>query len=231
VRHAIYYTPASGSLLHELGSSWLGRDAFTGSPVKQPAIEGLREVTAEPHRYGFHATLKAPFALRRGVRRIDLGDALGALTGDLDAIAGIRLHVQLLDGFIALVPERHDERLSSLAAACVRALDQYREAASEEELRRRRSVGLKPSQEQNLHDWGYPYVLEDFRFHMTLTRRVSEAEARHFLPAAVGHFSAVLRRPVTIDALTVFTQAKPGSDFVAEERFPLRPTLLAQVAS
>ncbi|MFN0191964.1 MAG: DUF1045 domain-containing protein [Aestuariivirga sp.] len=231
MRHAIYYAPARGSQLHELGSSWLGRDVFTGDPVRQPAFEGIREATAEPHRYGFHATLKAPFTMRQGLRRIDLGDAVSALAAGLDAISGIRLNVRHVDGFIALVPERADERIANLAAICVKNLDPFRAAAGDDEVVRRRGLGLSQRQELHLRDWGYPYVLDEFRFHITLTRRVSETEALVLLPAALAHFRSVLRNPIAIDALTIFAEAIPSGDFIVEERFPLRAVFLAKAAS
>lgn len=221
MRYAIYYAPAFGALLHQLGASWLGRDCFTGGPVKQPAIEGLREVTAEPCRYGFHATLKPPFTLREGVSRIDFGDAVAAFADQLHAIPGCRLEPRLIDGFLALVPVSPDARLSALADSCVRELDQFRESASSEELDRRRAAGLSPRQEKYLVEWGYPCVFEEFRFHMTLTRRLDKAEAAKFLPAAQAHFEPALRLPIMIDAITIFREARPGADFMDEERFNL----------
>lgn len=231
MRYAVYYTPFSGSLLHQLGATWLGRDAITNQPLKQPAIERIRETTAEPCRYGFHATLKPPFALREGMGRIDLGCAVSALTGQLDAVTGVRLEVCLVDGFLALVPINRDARLSKLAAACVQELDEFRAPPTESELRRRRRSALTERQQQYLQDWGYPNVLEEFRFHMTLTRRLDNAEVERFAAAAKRHFQMVLSAPVTIDAFSIFREQTPGADFIDEERFPLVPTAFERVAS
>ena len=40
------------------------------------------------------------------------------------------------------------------------------------ELERRRKAGLSAAQEKMLLRWGYPYVLDEFRFHLTLTGRL-----------------------------------------------------------
>jgi hypothetical protein len=66
--------------------------------------------------------------------------------------------------------------LNAIAARVVRDLDRFRAPAPETELARRRSVGLNPGQEANLVRWGYPYVMEEFGFHLTLTGRLTEAE-------------------------------------------------------
>src|SRR5262249_54746601 len=52
---------------------------------------------------------------------------------------------------------------------CVTAFDNFRSPVTPEERRRRLGAGLTNRQIENLDRWGYPYVLEDFRFHMTLT--------------------------------------------------------------
>ena len=67
MRHAIYFAPPPGTIFHDLGSRWIGRDAFTGEACEQPDLAGIGVVTGDPRRYGFHATLKPPFALRETV--------------------------------------------------------------------------------------------------------------------------------------------------------------------
>ena len=67
-RYAVYFAPSPGSRAWLTGSHWLGRCAALLQPLEQPAIEGisartLHQLTAAPRRYGWHATLKAPFDL------------------------------------------------------------------------------------------------------------------------------------------------------------------------
>lgn len=229
MRYAIYYTPASGSELHRLGSSWLGRDVF-GHPVeRQP--EDIAEFAVEPARYGFHATLKPPFALADGGARDDLGIAVAVLASGHRGIAVPALTLRVLDGFLALMPDPCPGALHALAADCVRDLDRFRCATSQAELERRRAAGLSHRQEENLTAWGYPYVLDEFRFHMTLTRCLNGNEQRTASERALQHFAPVLGRPVMIDAVTIFRETTDRSPFVAEERVSLMAAPAARLAS
>src|SRR5690606_21547575 len=70
-RYAVYFAPAEDSALNRLASRWLGRCAYTGTRYPPTGIGEItpaaqEEITAEPRRYGFHATLKPPFRLPQG---------------------------------------------------------------------------------------------------------------------------------------------------------------------
>ena len=231
MRHAVYYAPAAGSTLHRLGSSWLGRDAVRGEAVRQPIIAGLAEATIDPARYGFHATLKAPFTLNSNMKRVELGDAVALLAAQMEIVTIPRLALRDIDGFLALVPDEPVAALSVLAEFCVCAVDAFRTQASEAELKRRRAANLTPRQEFLLMRWGYPYVMDEFRFHMTLTRRLMADEKPALLAAANEHFAAALGQPLDVDALTVFAETRFDRTFVAEERFPLRQVDKMKAAS
>jgi putative phosphonate metabolism protein len=228
-RHAIYFAPLPGTVFHTLGSRWLGRDAFTGEVLEQPAAAGLPAITGDPRRYGFHATMKPPFALRDTLRPEALLRGVAALATEEHSIR-VSLKVALLDRFLALVPRGPCAPLHRISDRVVRELDGFRRPPSPEELVRRRSAGLSERQEKNLNDWGYPYVLEDFRFHMTLTERLPAAEVERFEAAAVEHFAPVLAAPALIDGLTLFEEPVPGAPFVATRHFPF-PHSAAEVAA
>lgn len=208
--------------MHRLGSSWLGRDAVRGEEVPQPMIAGLKDATLEPARYSFHATLKAPFTMNSDMKRVELGDAVALLAAQMEMVTIPRLVLRDIDGFLALVPEEPVAALSVLAEFCVCAVDAFRTPANEAELKRRRAANLTPRQEFLLMRWGYPYVLDEFRFHMTLTRRLTPDEKPALLAAANEHFAAVIGQPLDVDALTVFAETRFDRTFVAEERFLLR---------
>ncbi|MCA3560314.1 MAG: DUF1045 domain-containing protein [Aestuariivirga sp.] len=219
IRHAIYFAPAPGTHLHELGSRWIGRDAFTGETREQPGVTGIGVVTGDPRRYGFHATLKPPFALRGTVTAEALPRAVAALAAGQQRFS-VALKVGVLGQFLALVPREPSEALQRLAERAVRDLDGFRQPPSEDELARRRLADLTPSQERHLAEWGYPYVLDDFRFHMTLTGRLPPAVIERFKSAAEAHFAPALAEPVAIDGLTLFTEAQRGAAFMATRHFP-----------
>ena len=194
-------------------------------------MAGLKDATLEPARYGFHATLKAPFTMNSDMKRVELGDAVALLAAQMEMVTIPRLALRDIDGFLALVPDEAIAALSVLAEFCVCAVDTFRTPANEAELKQRRAANLTPRQEFLLMRWGYPYVLDEFRFHMTLTRRLLPGEKPALHAAASEHFAAVLGQPLDVDALTVFAETRFDRTFVAEERFLLRQVDKLKAAS
>lgn len=221
-RYAVYFAPPAGGALGRLGSVWLGRDAETGAQLLQPAAGGLAlgPVTTAPRRYGLHATLKPPMRLVEGCSSDDLLAALRGLARGLAPVSLGRLRLVRLGGFLALVPEAQPAALEHLAADVVAGLDHLRAPPDEAELARRRAVGLSRRQEALLMRWGYPYVMEEFRFHVTLTDRLDDAIAGPVTRAAEAHFAEVLAEPQRLADLAVFAE-DAGGVFHLVTRVPL----------
>lgn len=219
-RLALYWAPEPEDPLHRAGSTWLGRDAETGAPLPQPAVPGhdLRALTADPRGYGLHATLKPPFRLR--VSWAEALDAAAALAARLRPFDLPPLAVRDLEGFLALRETELCPPLRALADACVEALDHCRAPPDEAELAKRRRAGPSPRQEAHLARWGYPYVFDEWRFHVTLTRRLSPEEKAAVLPAAEAHLAAALAHRRRVSSVCLFTQAAPGAPFLVAERLP-----------
>ncbi|HET8728293.1 MAG TPA: DUF1045 domain-containing protein [Alphaproteobacteria bacterium] len=224
-RYAIYYAPEDGGVLEALGRSWLGRDARTGKAVDRPEVPGiapnrLHAITEDPRRYGFHGTLKPPFALAGGHDREGLVEAIERFAAGRAAFAIPALRLAELGSFLALVPGSPCAELDALAADCVRAFDPYRAPPSEAELLRRKASGLSPRQERYLAEWGYPYVFDEFRFHLTLTGRVPDAEERATVRAFLESVTApVCREPVEVVSLCLFEQPDREAPFILTRRF------------
>lgn len=217
-RYAVYAAPAPGSALAHHAAAWLGRDALTGLPRPQPLplampIETVVAITREADRYGFHGTLKPPFRLADGRDEAMLIDALAAYAGRTPAIDLGPLSVQDLSGFIALRPVVSPPALGALAADIVEAFDGFRRPPDEAELARRRAHGLTPAQEANLARWGYPYVMEEFRLHFTLTSRLAAAERAPLIDWLARFFAPALAGPFTLDKLWLFVEPAPGAPF------------------
>lgn len=225
-RYAIYFAPAAGSELERFGATWLGRHSWTEATLSQPRVPGftsarLREITRSPRHYGFHATLKAPFRLAEGRTVDDLAAAAGQFASLRSAVAAPPLKVTDLDGFIALTPSAPAPALDELAADCVRSFDCFRAPASVEEIARRRQGGLSPRQDSHLRQYGYPFVLDDFRFHMTLTERLGEQERCRLLEFLRDHAMVIESRALAIDAITVFAQESVDRPFMHKSRHEL----------
>jgi len=231
MRIAIFFTPPADHPLTRAAALWLGRDAFTGEALAQVdagglGAEELRSLTGEPRRYGFHATMKAPFRLSAGWRLDDVEDAFDGFCASHHAFPIGRLRVERIGGFFALVPESPVPELEALAAECVRFFDSCRAPLTEEDIARRNPDRLTPRQRENLHQWGYPYVMEDFRFHMTLTGTVPESRWSAVKQLLQKRFAPVLEEPVVVEGLSLFIEPEAEADFrvhasVAFERQPL----------
>lgn len=218
MRYAIYFTPEKDDPLTRAAARWLGRDAFTAqsiAPVEAGPFSAaeISFHTAAARRYGFHATLKAPFHLAEGQSEQSLIAALADFCERTEPVLIPRAVVRRLDGFFALVPEDRSPRLDALAGNIVEAFEPFRAALTQEELERRNPEGLSPSQLKNLYKWGYPHVFEAFRFHMTLTGRVPQAEAVRMERAIDAFFGPLLSEPLEIGSLALFIEPEPGAPF------------------
>lgn len=218
-RYAIYYT-AEGALA-DAGAAWLGWDVAKGAVVPHPKIAGLdlAAITQTPRKYGFHGTLKPPFVLRLGTNSDQLQEELEAFCGAKRAVTLDGLALRRLGRFFALIPLGDTSALKQLAADIVRGFDAFRAAPSEAELERRRAAKLTAVQERNLVTWGYPYVMDEFRFHLTLSGRVPDGDA--IADAVQAHFAPVLPAPFVIDHLTLAGECADGM-FEEIVRIPLR---------
>lgn len=216
-RYAVYFAPRLGAFAAR-SAAWLGWDAATGQPVAQPDLAGLprpvAEITTDPRRYGFHGTIRAPFRPADGVTPDQISDAVAALAAHSPAVPCEGLRLEDLHGFLALIPQGDLSALLALGAAVVEATDPMRAPLSEAEIARRKPETLTPRQRDLLDRWGYPFVFEEFRFHLTLTDRLGADEAAQVAPLLAAHFAPVLPRPFVIEDLCLF-----GED--AEGRFHL----------
>lgn len=227
MRYAFYFSPGQGDTLHELGATWLGRDAATGAAVEHPDLEGLgaselASITGPARRYGFHATLKAPFHLAEGRSEADLMDAMEAFAEQTEPFEIPSLVVGKLEGFLALVPEYPSAELDAFANSVVEAFEPLRAPLSEKGIERRNPDSLSSAELRNLMRWGYPYVFDQFRFHMTLTTRLSEPDITRIAKAASAHFAPALAEPIKVRALTLFVEPEPGAPFEIYSRTDLR---------
>lgn len=229
-RFAIYYAPPAGSCWWNEGSRWLGRDAITGRRLDAPQVPGLsralHDLTVDARRYGWHATLKAPMRLAPHVQRRDLSGVAAAVAArhapfDLS----MRIDVMGTDhgtrhGFVTLRPTGETfgaKAVDALAADCVQAFDNLRAPPSGDELAKRHAQPLTARQRERLAQWGYPYVLDEFRLHMTLSDRVDASDAAAIVDWWQPRVQAL--GPMRVDGLALFVQPSPGQPFIMHERF------------
>jgi len=192
----------------------------------RPAIAGfaddvLEALTGEPRRYALHATLKPPFALATGTEIEALCHALAKFAAARTRIVLPALQVTRLDRFIALTPSAPCPALDALAGDCVTAFDRFRAPPAPTELARRRAAGLSPAEEAHLTRWGYPYVLDSFRFHVTLTGPLVPADAARLIEPLAALFRPATAAPVPLGDIALFQEPAAGAPFRLVERFAL----------
>lgn len=189
-RYAIYYAPRAGEFA-DACAAWLGWDMQAGRAVAQPDLPGLprplTELTLAPRRYGFHGTIRAPF--RPACAEVRLIEAVEDCAASLAPVHCGGLVLTDLHGFLALLPEGGDDGLRALGEAVIRATDALRLPLNEAEIARRRPETLSPRQRALLDRWGYPFVMEEFRFHLTLTDQL-RADEKAPVMAAVSEWLA-----------------------------------------
>ena len=222
-RYAVYFAPSRDSALGRFGAEWLGWDAEAGAELSGPDLPGLprprAELVAAPSRYGFHATLKAPFRLAEGAHP-DLADrAIQAVAAEH---AAFRFFAELssIGPFLALTPVGEVPPIAAIAAACVTRLDGLRAPSTPDEIARRDPDRLVGREAEYLAAWGYPYVFEHFRFHITLTGPLSSAEQAATRAAIEPVLAPILLEPVAFDDLCLFGEAANGR-FHLLRRHPL----------
>lgn len=211
MRVAVYAAPAPDSALGRLAAAWLGRDAFTGEPTR--VADPVRDpLVAEPARYGFHATLRAPFRPKPGTGLDALSARLGAFCAGRQAPVIRALTLARLGAFFALVPGEAEPELQALEGEVLDAFEAFRAPLSDAEVARRRPERLSARQREHLEAWGYPFVRDEFRFHLTLTGPVP-GPADDIRRALAAHFAPVLDRPLPLDGLGLFVEPEADAPF------------------
>lgn len=72
-------------------------------------------------------------------------------------------------------------------------------------------------------EWGYPYIFEDFRWHMTLSSRiVSDATRERVLALLKDMFQPALIDPHRVDGVALYRQVDRSTPFkvIARSSFP-----------
>ena len=226
-RYAVYFAPPPDSPWWQAGSQWLGRCAAGCTLKPMPAINGIsdeafQQLTAAPRRYGWHATLKAPFTLASGVNASQLREALTTIAARSSAFEMPPLKVTLLDDFLALVPQTRSAEADAVAARCVIELQPLAAPLSATELQRRRQAPLSPAQDALLERWGYPFVLDQFQLHCSLTgslKHLNSQQVQNLQQAAEDWFANL--PPCRFETLALFAEPTQGADFVLQEHFRL----------
>ncbi len=103
----------------------------------------------------------------------------------------------------------------------VRSFEPFRAALSKADIARRKPEDLSEVHRANLLRWGYPYVMDEFRFHMTLTGQVVPERQAVIRDLLQETFAAHTGRPIAISGLAVFVERTRGAPFIVHSWLPL----------
>jgi Protein of unknown function (DUF1045) len=218
-RFAIYFVPPADSTLYRFGAGFLGYDCYTGKDLGPPdsialGLSDWTAFTAAPRAYGFHATLKAPFHLTPTSTEGELAAELNRFAAVPRMIPTLEPIVRALGRFVAIVPGTASSAVDRLAADCVTTFDRFRRPLAVEERRKRLGTGLSRRHIEHLERWGYPFVFEDFRFHMTLTGPIDEDRRAGIVALLQDRFAAACRGvPLAVTRLALLRQEGPSTLF------------------
>jgi putative phosphonate metabolism protein len=223
-RYAVYFAPIADNPLGIFGNSWLGWDINTAKELERPNIndlpDSIENLTKTPQKYGFHGTLKAPFDLKGKNDVNDLRQAVFDFAKTHKAFNIGNLHVSNLGGFVALIQREPSRHLITLASECVMELDRFRAPLSEDDIKRRLQANLSTRQEHLMRTWGYPYIMDEFHFHLTLTGKLSDADASIVQLVLSKQLKSILDSSIIVSDVCLCGQRYDGQ-FQIIERFSL----------
>jgi uncharacterized protein DUF1045 len=218
VRYAIFYTPQPGTALSAFGRSWFGR-ANDGATLEAFSDSGLsaaftRLPTAVARYSGLHAVFKQPFALKTDIAAEALKTRLVSFAQRRKPVATGPLTLSRAGRFLVLRPVRPAPALDWLAAQCVTTFDSFAAPMSDADREERGAPHHNDYQRLLLESYGDTNVLNEYRFHITLTGPLDNGHLERVAQALWPVIEDICAEGVTVDALSLF--GDPGG------RTPLR---------
>ena len=216
-RYAIYYIPDLP--LFQIGSDWLGWNSITGQETTLSANH--RRITDRPRKYGFHATVKPPFSLASNSTQGDLQDAFQTFCATVSPATGGTLKISRLGRFLAMTQDVQSNEVTELAASTVSHFDKFRAPLSDQDIAKRRQRRLTPEQDALMLRWGYPYMMQEFKFHMTLTGPLQNDEIDAIEHDANTRFREFLGQPLKIASIALLGEDSDSGRFHVVDKLSL----------
>ena len=179
-RVAIYFLPKKNSSLENFGKNLLGRDINKKKKISLTRrqkyfinrgftyFDELKDYFEQPAKYGFHATLKAPFRLKRNVKTKNFYDVISHIAAQHSRFKIKGLKIVYSKKFTFITSRKPNKLLRNLENDLVKHLDTFRAELNKTEIKKRIPDSLTFKQNKYLKEWGYPFVFDQFKFHMTL---------------------------------------------------------------
>lgn len=225
-RYAIYWVPEPGSALAKFGECWFANGSDSGTDLARETF-GLPHTlacraTKAPSHYGIHATLKAPFRLRENTTEAELQGALEAFCAARRRVTGGPLKLSRFQGYLGLVLSNAAADADWLAEQCVILFDRFRAPLDETDRQRREIGGMNPAEGAFFEAFGYPYVLSEFQFHVSLAGPLDEADLEAVEAALGPPLRSFEQEPLRIESLCLLGEPQGDGNFTVISRHRFR---------
>ncbi len=221
-RFAIYYAPPKGSVLEEFGKYWFGWDPLVAKFINNKqrinylnrfGIKNLKSIDNNilmAKKYGFHGTLIPPFKLNNNYNRKKLFKKIEVVAKKYKKFNFYKFKLKKIDNFYAFVQSKKNNNINKLSNRLVRELFKFRSPLTKKEIDRRNPSKLSKLQLSILYKWGYPYLMSQFNFHMTLASEVSGNKLYFELKKIEKNKEIILNETNDFDKIYIFGENQKG---------------------
>ena len=184
-RFAIYYAPTKGSGLEEFGKQWFGWDPLDAKFINKKqrinylnrfGIKNLKNIDKNvliAKKYGFHGTLIPPFKLNKNYSTNTLFKKTEDIAKKFKKFKFYKFKLKIINNFYAFIQNKKNSDINKLSNRLVKELFKFRSPLTKKEIDKRNPSKLSKLQLNILYKWGYPYLMTEFNFHMTLASEVT----------------------------------------------------------
>jgi len=221
-RYAIYYAPPKESNLEEFGRYWFGWDPINAKSINNKqrinylngfGIKNLKNIDKNvliAKKYGFHGTLIPPFKLNKNYSTNTLFKKTEEIAKKLKKFKFYKFKLKKINNFYAFVQNKKNNNINKLSNRLVRELFKFRSPLTKKEIDRRNPSKLSKLQLNILYKWGYPYLMSEFNFHMTLASEVTGNKLYLELKKIERNKEIILNEINNFDKIYIFGENQKG---------------------
>lgn len=221
-RYAIYYAPPKESNLEEFGRYWFGWDPLNAKLINNKqrinylngfGIKNLKNIDKNvliAKKYGFHGTLIPPFKLNKNYSTNLLFKKTEDIAKKFKKFKFYKFKLKKINNFYAFVQNKKNNNINKLSNRLVRELFKFRSPLTKKEIDRRNPSKLSKLQLNILHKWGYPYLMSEFNFHMTLASEVTGNKLYFELKKIEKNKEIILNEINNFDKIYIFGENQKG---------------------
>ena len=221
-RYAIYYAPPKESSLEEFGRYWFGWDPLNAKLINNKqrinylnrfGIKNLKNIDKNvliAKKYGFHGTLIPPFKLNKNYSTNKLFKKTDEIAKKFKKFKFYKFKLKKINNFYAFVQNKKNSNINKISNRLVKELFKFRSPLTKKEIDKRNPSKLSKLQLNILHKWGYPYLMSEFKFHMTIASEVTGNKLYFELKKIEKNKKIILNEINNFDKIYIFGENQKG---------------------